>query len=105
MDGPRDYHTKQSKPQKDKYHMIVTYMGNLKQHKATYLQNENRLTVAENRLVVAKEGGWEFGISRCNLLYIGWINSTVSLRSTDSHVPYPVIKHNRKEYEGESMCA
>ena len=36
----------------------------------------------ENRLVVAKgEGGegieWEFGISRCKLLYIEWINNKV----------------------------
>ena len=29
MDGPRDYHAKWSKPDKDKYHMI-TYMWNLK---------------------------------------------------------------------------
>ena len=39
----------------------------------------------ENRLVVAKgEGGgrgleWEFGISRCKLVYIGWINYKVLL--------------------------
>ena len=25
---------------------------------------------------------WEFGISRCKLLYIGWINSKVLLYST-----------------------
>ena len=25
MDGPRDYHTKQNKSDKDKYHMIFTY--------------------------------------------------------------------------------
>ena len=28
MDGPRDYHTKWSKSEKDKYH--ITYMCNLK---------------------------------------------------------------------------
>jgi len=45
------------------------------QDKSTYPQNRNRLTDIENRLMVAKgEGGrggkeWEFGISRCKLLY------------------------------------
>ena len=39
----------------------------------------------ENRLVVAKgkgdEGGmdWEFGVSRCKLVYIEWINNKVLL--------------------------
>ena len=46
----------------------------------------------QNRFVVAKgEGGgggkdWEFGISRCKQLYIGWINNKVLL-----------INHNGKE--------
>ena len=30
MDGPRDYHTKQSKPDKDKYHMTSLTNGILK---------------------------------------------------------------------------
>ena len=38
----------------------------------------------ENRLAVAKRRGgggmdWEFGISRCKLLYIEWINNKVLL--------------------------
>ena len=48
MDGPRDYHTKQSQKEKNKHHMISWI----------YLQNRNRLTDIENKLVVAKgEGG------------------------------------------------
>ena len=43
---------------------------------------------------------WEFGISRCKLLYIGWINK-VLLYSTGNYFQYPVINHNRKEYEKE----
>ena len=68
---------------------------------------QNRLTDIENRLVVAKGEGvrgemnWEFGISRCKLLYIGWINNKVLLYSTGSYIQYPVINHNRKEYEKE----
>ena len=42
---------------------------------------------------------WEFGISRCNLLYIGWINSKVLLYSTGNYIQSPVINHNGKEYE------
>ena len=46
----------------------------------------------ENRLVVAKgeEDGrgkdWEFGISRCKLVYIGWINNKVLLYSTGNYI-------------------
>jgi len=62
-------------------------------HKRSYLQNRNRHTNTEIRLVVAKMGrGWgkkagEFGISRCKLSYIGWINNKVLLDSTGN---YPI---------------
>ena len=46
------------------------------------LFTKQKQTDMENRLVVAKEEGgggermdWEFGISRCKLLYIEWINN------------------------------
>ena len=42
---------------------------------------------------------WEFGISRCKLLYIEWINSKVLLYNTGNYIQYLVINHNRKEYE------
>ena len=41
---------------------------------------------------------WEFGISRCKLLYIRWINNRVLLYSTGNYIQYPVISHNGKEY-------
>ena len=41
---------------------------------------------------------WEFGISRCQLLYIEWINNKALLYSTGSYIQYPVINHNGKEY-------
>ena len=40
-----------------------------------------------------------FGVSRCKLLYIGWINNKVLLYSTGNYIPHPVINHNRQEYE------
>ena len=62
------------------------------------------------RLVVAKaevgSGGkdWEFGIRRCKLLYIEWINNKILLYSAWNYVQYPVINQNGKEYEKEHIC-
>ena len=47
---------------------------------------------------------WEFGISRCKLLYIEWINNKVLLYSAWNYVQYPVINQNGKEYEKEHIC-
>ena len=44
---------------------------------------------------------WEFGISRCKLLKVGWINSKTLLCSTGNYTQYPVINQNGKEYEKE----
>ena len=40
---------------------------------------------------------WEFGISRCKLLYIKWINNKVLLYSTGNYIQQPMINHNGKE--------
>ena len=40
-------------------------------------------------------------ISRCKLVYTGWINIKVLLYSTGNYIQYPVINHNGKEYEKE----
>ena len=42
-------------------------------------------------------------ISRCKLLYTGWINNQVLLYSTGTYTQYPVINHNGKEYEKEYL--
>ena len=61
MDGPRDYHTKWSKSDRERQIYAMAYMWNLKNcYKWTYLQNRNRLTDIENKLMVTKgkgEGG------------------------------------------------
>ena len=46
---------------------------------------------------------WEFGISRCKLLYVGWINNKVLLHIAGNYIQYPVINDNGKEYEKERM--
>ena len=45
----------------------------------------------------------EFGISRCKLVYIEWINNKVLLYSTGNYIQYPVINDNRQENEKECM--
>ena len=103
MYGPRLYHTKWNKPDKDKYHTML-YVETKIWHKLTYLWNRNRLTDIENRFVVAKgKSGtrgmdWEFGVSRCKLLHIEWINDKVLLYNTGNYTQYSVINHNEKDY-------
>ena len=62
-----------------------------------YLQKRNKLTDTENRSVAAKgeegEGrkDWTFGISRCKLLYLGWMNNKGLLSSTGNYIHYAVM--------------
>ena len=44
---------------------------------------------------------WGFGISRCRLLCIGWINNKVLLYNIGNYIQHPVINYNGKEYEKE----
>ena len=39
---------------------------------------------------------WEARVSRCKLLYIGWINNKVLLYSTGNSIQYHLINHNGK---------
>ena len=44
---------------------------------------------------------WEFGSSKCKLLYTEWISNKVLVYSTGDSIQYPVINLNGKEYEKE----
>ena len=44
---------------------------------------------------------WEFGVVRCNYLYIKWINNKLLLYSTGNYIQYPVRNHHGEEYEQE----
>ena len=52
--------------------------------------------------------GWESGVSWCELLYTGWINTKILLNSTGNYLQYPVLSHNKKENkrqrERECVC-
>ena len=61
MDGPRYYHTKWSKSDRERQMPYdSTYMWNpiKKWYKLTYLQNRNRLIDVENRLMITN-GEWQ----------------------------------------------
>ena len=47
---------------------------------------------------------WDFGINRCKLLYIEWIDHKVLLCSLGNYIQYPRIKPKGKEYEKECIC-
>ena len=47
---------------------------------------------------------WEFGISRCKLLYLEWINNKVLLYSTGNYIQYPVINYMEKNMGNVYIC-
>ena len=46
---------------------------------------------------------WEFGVNRCKLLYIEWVDNKVLLYSTRNYSQCPRINHNGKEYKKECI--
>ena len=87
----------------------ITYMCNLK-----YDTNESiyktEIDSQTQKTVIAKgaqgQGGikWAFGVIRCKLLYIEWINNKVLLYSTGKYIQYPVINHNKENVKNIYIC-
>ena len=46
---------------------------------------------------------WKFGVSKCKLLHIEWINNNVLLYSTGKYIQYPGINHDGKEYKKKCL--
>ena len=42
---------------------------------------------------------WEFGVGRCKLIHLEWINNKVLMYSTGNYIQSPVINHNGKKYK------
>ena len=42
---------------------------------------------------------WEFGVSKCKLLHLEWINNKVQLYGTGKLIQSPGIEHDGKEYK------
>ena len=55
--------------------------------------------------MVAKGAGggegmnWKFGVGRCKLLHLEWINNKVPMCSTGNCIQHPVENHKGKEYK------
>ena len=78
------------------------------QHKLLCLwKKNNRLTYREPDLWLLMGRGekdWEFGTSRCTLLYTGWINNKILLYSTGNYIQYPVLNNNEKYHMISLIC-
>ena len=46
---------------------------------------------------------WEFGVGRCKLLHLEWVNNKVLLYSTGNYIQSLGINHNGKEYFKKRM--
>ena len=84
----------------------ITYMWNLKYgtNEPIYkTETESWTKRTDLWLPRGGEGGrgmdWEFGIGRCKLLHLEWINCKLLMYSTGNYIQYPVISHNGKEYK------
>ena len=72
-------------------------------HNWTYLWNQQRADLWLSRERGQRGMDWELGFSRCKLLYITWINNNILLYSTGDYTQYPMVNHNRQEYEKEHI--
>ena len=101
-----EYHTKWSKSERQ-IPYDITYIWNLNVwHKWTYLQNKKQAYREQPCSCQRGEGTQvrrgvhrEFGVGRCKLLHLEWINNKVLMYGTGSYVQYPGINHNGKDYK------
>ena len=109
MNEPRDYHSKQNKPEKDKYHLslmwTLKYDTNWTDLGNRHWNRHRKHTYSYQR----GKGKWEeFGISRDKLPHVQYKIHKVLLYSTSNYTQYLVINHNGKEYAylcvSESLC-
>ena len=78
-------------------HIVGPKIKNKKQTKTNKkTERDSQAQRTDFRLLMGRGHGggmnWEFGISRCKLVYIEWINSKVVL-----YIQYPVINHMANE--------
>ena len=83
----------------------ITYMWNLKYdtNELIYKTETDSETQRTDSWLPRGRGkgrgmDWEFGVGRCKLLHLEWINNKVLLYSTGNYVQSPEINHNEKEY-------
>ena len=80
-------------------------MGNLKYDTSEHIyERKTDSQTVRTDLLLPKGGGegrkdWDFGLSRCKLLYIERVNNRTLLYSTENYIQYPMINHNGREYD------
>ena len=75
-------------------------MTNLRRKQIQTHNIENGLVVAKGERGCWRGMEWQFGVSRCKLLYKEWKNNRSYCIAWKLY-QYPVINHNGKEYEKE----
>ena len=107
MDATRDYHTKWSQSERERQIPYdITYMWILKHgtnehiYKTETASHRNQTCGCQ---AARREMDWEFGVGRCKLLHLEWINK-VLLYSTGNHIQSPGINHSGKEYKKKNVC-
>ena len=90
--------------QKEKYHIISLICGiyNMPQMNLSMKEKQNHGHREQTGSCQGGGGGegkdWEFGVGRCRLLHLEWINNKVLLYSTGIYNKSPGMNHNGKEY-------
>ena len=80
----------------------IMYMCNLKYDTSELITKQKQTFRHREQTVVNKgeEDGegmeWDFGISRCKLVYTEWMKNKVVLQSTGNSIQYLEINHNKK---------
>ena len=86
-----------SQKEKGKYH--ITYMWNLKYDTNEPVYKTEADSQTENRLVVVKGKrgmNWEFGVSKCKLLHLEWINNKAILYSIGNYIQSLQIRKKKE---------
>ena len=103
MGGPRDPHTKWNKSERERQIPYdIAYTWNLKYDTNEPIDETETNSHREQTCGYQEgQGGrrdWEFGVSRCKLLHLEWLNNKVLLYSTGNYIQSPETDHDGKEY-------
>ena len=77
----------------------ITYMWNLKYDTNEPVYKTEADSQTENRLVVVKGKrgmNWEFGVSKCKLLHLEWINNKAILYSIGNYIQSLQIRKKKE---------
>ena len=109
MDATRDSHTKWRQSEREKQIPYdITYVENLKHgtNEPIYRTETDSQTWRADLWLPRGRGrgiDMEFGVGKCELLNLEWINNDVLLYSTGNYIPSLGIEHNGRQYEKKNI--